>query len=351
MSSSADRAAVVKLSELGDIVTAVPYMLGFQPAESLVVVSLSGPRERLTFTLRLDLESEEHDAQVATMLADRMAHARADQVLVVVYTEATHPPGDLPRRALVEELERAFPMPVRDAVLVTAERLWSYLCDDPRCCPPDGRRRDPDSPGSVAVAAVNALHGTAVLPSREAVVASVAPVSGNSAASMRQAIHRAWGTRGSDGKGVFRKSALGLAAELTDRYAEPPGLLSDDEAALLVVGLHDVRVRDELMSWCLDTGDAMRSLLGDVARRAQPPHDAPACTLLAWVSYLQGEGVVTMSALDRALTSDPDYRLAALLGQALESQLTPTRLRALARDLAEPSVPAPKRRGRPRAPR
>jgi hypothetical protein len=271
--------------------------------------------------------------------------------LVVVYTEAAHPLGDLPRRALVEELERAFPMPVRDAVLVTAERLWSYLCDDPRCCPPEGRRRDPDSPGTVAVAAANALHGTAVLPSREAVVASVAPVSGITAVSMRQAIDRAWARRDSDGPEAFRRSVLTLAAELSDRYAEPPSRLTDDDAATLTVGLHDVRVRDELMCWCLDRGDGMRSLLGDVVRRAQPPDDAPACTLLAWVSYLQGDGVVTVSALGRALSSDRSYRLAALLGQALESQLTPTRLRELARDLVEQSVPAAKRRGRPRAPR
>src|SRR5881398_2518151 len=47
--------AVVRVGDISAIVTAVVHMLGFQPAESLVAVALRGPRERMHFTLRLDL--------------------------------------------------------------------------------------------------------------------------------------------------------------------------------------------------------------------------------------------------------------------------------------------------------
>ena len=75
MSSSTDP-TVLKLNELGDIVNAVPYLLGFNPIDSLVVVSMHGPRERLGFSVRLDLMEPDHDADVAQMLVARMRHAK-----------------------------------------------------------------------------------------------------------------------------------------------------------------------------------------------------------------------------------------------------------------------------------
>jgi hypothetical protein len=111
--------------------------------------------------------------------------------------------------------------------------------------------------------------------------------------------------------------------------------MTDDEAGQLVIGLHDVRLRDQLVSWCFDDEGAMRTLLGDLNRRAQPPLDAPVCTVLACCSYLDGDGVVAMTALERALDSDPDYSFAGLLMTALQGQVNPTDLRAAMKSFEE----------------
>ncbi|HEU5035244.1 MAG TPA: DUF4192 domain-containing protein [Mycobacteriales bacterium] len=328
MSSSAIP-EVVKLRELGDIVSAVPHLLGFHPTESLVAVSLRGPRERLSFSLRLDLLPSEHDDEVASMFAERMKQAKADAVLLFVYTDAPHDGVDLPRRQLIETLVRRLPMPVRDAVLVTAERLWSYVCADPHCCPPEGRRRDPQSPGTLALQAAHALHGDAVLPSRDAVVAAVSPIGGIAARSMQQALNRAAAAYACIGASDFLESSRQLMAEVMDRYADPPARLSDDETAQLVLALHDHVFRDEALLRCRRDEDLMRTLLQDLARRAMPPSDAPVCTLLGFVAYLKGEGVVAMTALERALDTDPSYSLARLLLAALQRQMTPRELRRI----------------------
>src|SRR5437764_13015578 len=157
----------VRLAELTDLASAVPHMHGFYPSESLVVIALRGPRERLAFTMRLDLPDPAGYERVADMTAARMDHAEADAVMLFVYTDATDIDDGLPRRDLVETIDDFLPVPLREALLIDDGRVWSYLCADERCCPAAGRLMRPDSPGALALAAANALHGNVVLPDRQ----------------------------------------------------------------------------------------------------------------------------------------------------------------------------------------
>ena len=129
----------VRLDDLTDLASAVPYMLGFYPSDSLVAIALRGPRERLSFSMRLDLPEPDDYDDIAAMTAVRMKHAQADAVMLFVYTDVTDRDDDLPQRALVEAIEDALPMPVREAMLVDDGRTWSYLCSDEHCCPAAGR--------------------------------------------------------------------------------------------------------------------------------------------------------------------------------------------------------------------
>lgn len=316
---------VVKVSELNALVDSVPYLLGFMPTESVVVVSLRGPRERMEFTVRLDLIPEEYDEQVASMFAARMSHAEADAVMVFVYTTDQPNEQGLPRQQLVDRIVQAMQMDVRGAFLVTAERVWFYLCDD-TCCPAGGVPRE-QTKASLALAAAHALHGDVVLPDRDAVVASVQPVAGEHALAMGRAIDEAalaWAAL--DPRRAHTK-ARRLATRLRARYETPPATLTDNEAAQLIMAMHDWRIRDMLIGWAKPGSDAMRSLLLDLARRAVPPLDAPACTTFAMASYLHGSGLVATCALERALKSDPEYSLARILEEALARQVPPRLLR------------------------
>ena len=318
----------LRLDNLSDAVEAVPYLLGFTPTESLVAVALSGPRERMVFSMRLDLMPAEYDDEVAEAVAARMAHAEAESVMLFIYPKRRPGRGrPLPRRPLVSAVAEALDVPIREAVLVTPERMWSYICDDERCCPPTGRPRPTASPGQLALEAAHALNGRAVLASRDDVVASVQPLSGAAAARMDAAIERAASQYMSLSPKTFLRSARRVALAARDRYVDQPGDLSDDDAALLIVGMHEWQLRDEMIGWAIADEDAMRSLFDDLARRALPPLDAPACTALAFIAYVQGDGVVVATALERALDSEPDYSLATMLRDALNGQLSPDKIR------------------------
>lgn len=330
MTSRSVAPQVLKLSTLVDIVSAIPYSLGFQPAESVVAVALKGPRERLSFTMRLDLLPPEHDADVARMCAERMTYANAKSVLLFIYTSPPKRPGDLPRQALVEHIQKALPVPLRDAALVADGRVWSYLCAEPQCCPPEGQLLTGDSPGAVNVAAAHALVGDVLLPSRDALVATTRAVGGVAAASMRQAIDRALDdVTGIDVGDDLVDSSLEMVDRLCAGYADGPVTLTHDSAARLALRVHNVEFRDALLGRLARGDDALARLVADLARLAQPPYDAPAATMLGVCGYFRGDGVVGIASAERALATDPDYSLAKLLVHAIESQINPKHMRRI----------------------
>ena len=307
----------VRLNDPTDLAAAVPHLLGFHPADSVVAIALRGqPRERLSFSMRLDLLDPAYDAETAEATALRMAHAHAESVMLCLYTDFPGRDGDLPRRALVEAMQDALDVPLREALLVDDGRVWSYLCDDVHCCPSEGRLLQPNSPGALALAAAHALHGNVVLPSREALVATTAAVAGVTAESMLQAIARV-------DLDELDPDDDQLLDALCERISDSSGALSHDEAASMVVLLHDVVFRDRVISRLVRRDETLERLVAVVARLAQPPYDAPAAAVLALSAYLRGEGVVAGAAAERALATDADYSLAQLVLDCLAAQLDP----------------------------
>jgi hypothetical protein len=326
---SAAQPTVVRINGLPDLAAAVPHLLGFRPTESLVAVAVRGPRQRLGFSMRLDLVDPCHDEEIAGETAVRMRYAGADEVLLFVVTDAPRADG-LPRRELVDAVAVALPVPLLDAALVADGRVWSYLCADPRCCPAAGHEVRPGSSGAVALAAAHALAGHAVLPDREAVVATTRRVTGVAARSMHQALDRAWAALDADRPVEdLRAESVARVEQLCSRLSEPRSDVSHDEAADIVVRLHDVLFRDELIGRLARDDEPLERLVERVARLAQPPDDAPAAALLAVASYLRGRGVVASAAAERALGTDPAYSLARLVLDALHAQVEPRRLREL----------------------
>jgi hypothetical protein len=329
---SRTRPDVVRLSGPGDLVATVPHLFGFVPTESVVLLGLHGPRKRINLTLRLDLCPPEHDHVVAEDLARRVRCSEPDAVQIVVLTEAGDD-GGLPRRALVSELGAAVRLPVMDALLVRGGRWWSYLCQDPGCCPEAGTPVDPESDGATAMAAAHAMLGRSVLPDREAVVRSVAAPRGFAAVSAKQALTRVCDRLAAAMGEAWQAEALWLVRDLVERYADPRVTVRADDAALVVLACHDVATRDEILGLQVDDEreDQLLRLIRDCVRRAVPPFDAPVCATFAWLAYAAGEGVLASAAVERAIATDPDLSLARLMEDAITRQVHPRRLRQAAR--------------------
>ena len=326
---------LLKLSTPADIVEAVPHLLGFHPAESLVAVGLQGPRRRLGLKLRVDLPAPDDEEALAQLVTAHLAHAGVDGALLVVYSEQVAERG-LARVSLVETVRsvlEARGLQLCDALLVQGGRWRSYSCTSAACCPLDGvpLRTSAQSPSRVAAAL--AYAGLAALPSREHLERSLRAPRSVARVGAEQALDRvAAALVARLGAGTtpltLRDEARDLLHTLLARYADGCPSLAPDDAARLILALRDVPLRDEV---CAMFGgryaDELRSLLTDLVRRAVPPDDAPVVTVLAAVAYAQGDGTVAGIALERALASDPGYSLAGLLMEGLERGVHPDALR------------------------
>ncbi len=332
----------LRISDPGDLVAALPGLLGFWPHESMVVMAL-GSGGRIGLTARCDLPPGPLPAARAADLARRMAGEDPVAVVVVVVSEAPDERDlpwageavpDLPHRGLVHDVLAALTareIAVRDAVLARAGRWWSYDCPHV-CCAPGAGTPLPGGTSPVTVAAMAA--GAVVEPDRAALRARIAPSVGPAAEACAEEVWQR-GIGGTTGRGAERGSPEEVIARALRRCRPGgPGRLPDREVAAVVWALTDRDVRDRAMGLALgDDAAAAETLWTECTRRAPTPLDAAPATLLAVSAWLRGDGAMANVALDRALTSLPGYRLAVLLAEALAACVPPAQLRVLIADV------------------
>ena len=166
----------LRVNEPREILSLLPYRLGFRPRDSAVAVSLRAPRGRVGVVLRVDLPAladPEVGAQVARATVAVLGRDRAQGTLLVVYTDADPRLADddeatAVARAVAHYREAA-DAPLGDVAVwvVTRTGYLSYDCAR-SCCPPGGRPlRELES---TQVSARMVLEGATVASSRDDLV-------------------------------------------------------------------------------------------------------------------------------------------------------------------------------------
>lgn len=315
----------------------IPGLLGFHPDRSLVVVGAGEPRGRIQVAFRYDLpEPPDPGAagRIAAHAVDILERQRLTLAIVVGYGPGTMvtPVAD----ALVAGLRRAG-ITLHDMLRVENGRYWSYICRNPRCCPPEGTSF---SPSAHPVAATMAATGNRALRDRAELAATIAPLSGLDADVMRQAARRAerrvidqirkGAAAGRQRAAVGQIIAEGLHAVSVAilAYRQGGSVTSLDQLARLAVALTDLRVRDD--AWARmdpEFTQAHLRLWTDLVRRV-PARYAPApASLLAFTAWQAGNGALANVAAQRALSADPTYSMAELLLDAISAGMPPSAAR------------------------
>lgn len=351
MTKRSDQTAL-KLRSPDDILEAVPYLLGFEPTDCLVALSLRGPRKRLGLTLRVDLVDPAGTDLVADQVVGALRADRADSVLLIAYG-ATATEVD-PLVVAVQSRLDAAGVAVPEALRVMAGCWTSYTCANPVCCPAAGTpvRDRVRSPGRIGPAAVAAGHS--VLPDRDAVVATLAPVTGLLRSAMEAAIDRESDRLLAVAPTVARRANALQTVELIRTTLErnvvaedaPAGVLDlgVDDSARMIVGLTDADIRDACLDgWAHVATELSHDpsheqavpsrlrpgagrLWSELVRRAvRPGLVAPPATLLAWNLYVHhGGGALMTIALQRADEDVPGYPMARGLLSLLDGAVPPT---------------------------
>lgn len=313
---------VVRVGSIAGIAASVPYLLGFQPVESLVVIGLE--IDRLVFTMRMDLQAPHLDASLVAEVVSRMANY--PEVIVVIYTDEDSRNG-LPRRGLVAGLLEE--LHIREALLVSEGRVWSYLCSVPGCCPSDGLNYN-DSKDAVDVAAAHVLSGRQPVANRDQLLATVAGPDRETATAVSSALPTAREAV-AELDGDERMAAMTrLLASTLSRLDDPRKRLTTSEVAEYLALLDDVEVRDLFIHRLAATSDpSTRTLVDGLVAQAPSGADAEVAVAKAFLAYLDGNGVIARAAAERALCSHPGHRLAVMLLAALEAGTDPQCIRWL----------------------
>jgi hypothetical protein len=331
-------------------VAAVPYLVGFLPARSLVLLSLRGERRRFGLVARADLPdtpaaASDVASDVASAVASDVAALTASicgfllrdrprEVLALVYDEQGWGTAAPPWRDLVDAVQAelgAHDVVVREALYVTATRYWSYTCPRPSCCPPGGRPVHDTATSPVAAAYV--LEGRSPVGSREGLVARTAvrdPARaeqvGSAIAAELARLRPARRRPGSSEWLDWQRASLRSFDEVAARYVAGGAPVSEAETVRLLVALTDVVVRDVVAvrwtRWGLampappreisDPADAALARLTGSAHgtASQPPPDPAAEPV---------QHAVTRLLVDLGVSADGEPVLAALVLLAMQA--------------------------------
>ncbi|MFG3407911.1 DUF4192 domain-containing protein [Streptomyces sp. NPDC048142] len=353
-------------AELAD---ALPYLMGFYPNDSVVMVALHGGRGRFGGRLRLGIPQAPGEwGPVADQLAECLIsgserrEGRPDAIVIFLCQDSPDGSGG---RLTMERLRPfaqrlrtacgALDVPVLEALCISDGRYWSYCCPDPRCCPDQGNPLA--MPGTTVMAAAATYAGVHVRGTLRDMEARLQPWRTPAAVTTQEeALDRAGPAlvpRLLDERARREVAAetLRLARTLMDRIEEsqpaPPALsdagddqlISSDEAAAVILGLQDRETRDKAAAW-MEGAEAQAALRlwRTLARRCVGPygeHAAAPLTLAGWVSWSTGDEPGARVALTLALRADPDYTFAQLLHRACNEGLDPEALRRCLREATD----------------
>lgn len=298
------------------MVVMIPYVLGFQPTESLVVVALLGPRKRFGPILRIDVVGvPAMMAGQAEQVTVAMKSNHVSLVLLVAFSSA-----QASSQRLVEVVSERLgrdDISVEEAIRSDGRRWWSYTCDSQRCCPSEGTAYDVGA-SRVAVEAV--VAGMSFAADREA----LRHVFDRADGETREQVAAAAAELGAG------RLALPAGVEVADfqrrmsRALADPAALTPEETARLAIAVTLPHCLESALA-TIERAEAeqhfelWRTVMSQVEDTLLP---TVGC-LAAFSAWLDGRGVLASHALDTVLAIEPSHPVALSIEQLLIRVVNP----------------------------
>lgn len=288
----AERMQKYTIREPVDLVVLVPHVLGFRPAESVVVVAL-GPTAG--FHSRIDLPTTDRERRhVAQLLLEVLVEQETTVAALVVYTEHV----ELAEK-IQQELQAALTHAGIELLIqlrVHNERFFQLAHADPMGTVYDFK--------SHPFSAARVFAGHRIYESREAYAATLAPTSTPEQAALAAVIEQLEDDARAGGglepaTPQWQVHATWLQ-ECLARWEEQSRPLGLADMARLIWLLQYGAMRE--LAWVQLTRSQASRLLPlwcDAVRRAPEPWLAEVAAVTAFVAWLSGDGALAWCALDR----------------------------------------------------
>lgn len=327
----------------------IPYLLGFRPEESFVLLLFA--ERRLVLSARLDLGPPDHAASLAGYCRGLAEAHRATGALVVVFSEHFDPAVALLDRWSAawarswsgrggRRRRRRDPCPLFDAVYADGRRWWSRGIG-PHRSRTEGMPYDPRASNAAATAV---LAGLPALASRAELQARVAGPPARDRPSLAALAARAVRDLDAYDRPARLSLMTATVAELlagdigpdADPRRRPGEGLTDERCARLALLAADIAVRD--VAWSMITTERAgdhTELWCRVARRTIDRYALGPLALAGFAAWVDGQGALMNCCIERAEAIDPDYSLIALLAEIGRRGIPPSAWRELGPALRE----------------
>ncbi|WP_433521552.1 DUF4192 domain-containing protein [Nocardia pseudovaccinii] len=350
-------AGALHVDDPGELIVAVPAMVGFVPERSLLVAMLRnapGPNGApvidavARFDLYLDSDGDERlgsAAAYAEAVARICATDGSGEVLAVIVDDRALPPRPDPdqhqaRASTHAGLIKAFARRLADQQVLLAgawavrtiqanEPWWSLLDTDHVGWLPD--------PAASLVTATHVFHGRAIRATRSQLTDLLTPdteLTTRVAAYLEQSVAAAHdrytaAVRSGDPDAYHRQTLERVLCQISDIDSGTNPTVR--EFADLAVALRDRVVRDALFGLAVgEHADAAERLWLALSRAVSGTDRADAATLLVFSAYIRGDGVLAGIAVQAAHEADPNHSMALLLATCLTTGMRPETVRRLA---------------------
>ncbi|MEN9622335.1 MAG: hypothetical protein RLZZ307_67 [Actinomycetota bacterium] len=308
-----------------DLLAAIPFLIGYHPQDSLVLVALKD--EAVGMAMRVDMpvgvSAEGYD-----LLASHFLRDGADGAFIVAYVEA----GAVdPENVLINTsaaLVRAG-IDIKESLIVRNNRFRSMICSDLTCCPPEGSAIPDLGSSRIAVEHVIAGHPMP-FENVDGLVQSIAAVASSFESVWADEVQAFWVSSDSEEIQELQRDGATAIIDLVGEYREGRGAEDRELAARVIGRLSDIQVRDfALGSHTDESADYYWAMWRDLLRIAPRGFVAPIACLFAAMAYERGEGALAHKGLDRGLGDDDQYSLAHLLRRVFTAGWPPQSFSAM----------------------
>lgn len=320
MTQTAEPTPDITLKSPADLLSAVPYLLGYVPSDSFVLVGLA--QRRIAITACTDLPSPSSPVESLALTAQMLRRNKLEAAIIIGYGRREQVTRCID---YVTAMLHRIDVELVEAMRVTQGRYWSYTCQELDCCPAEGTRLN--SHDSAVDAAMTA-GGLQAMSSREEVIGQLSPVDEITKKTVASATSKVIDFL-NDTQSVVSSQVLlrNETLAILDKLADGSELPDAESTVRLAASLSDPKTRgDALVS--VDqrgTSQAVRLWLW-VTRHVTAPFRAEPAALLAYAAWRGGNSVLAAEAVRVSLVAEPGNKLAILVEQLLDAAIASSTL-------------------------
>jgi hypothetical protein len=311
-----------------DLLAAIPFLIGYHPENSLVLVALKD--DNVGMAMRVDMPTdialESYD-----LLASHFQREAADAALIVAYVDSETDSEPVLINTSAALLRAG--ISIKESLIVSDGRYRSMLCHDSECCPPLGSPI-PDIDSS-RIAAEHVIAGHPMpFANVSGLVQSIAALPSAMEESWQSEVRTFWIESDSENLIDLQRDGATAVIDLAGEYVQGRGAEDRELVARVIGRISDIQVRDyALGSHNEETADAYWQMWRELLLIAPRGFVAPIASIFAALAYERGEGALAHKALDRALADDERYSLALLLRRVFTAGWPPQSFSAMRAEL------------------